>query len=555
MKKIIITFLLAIMAINLNAYPVITIQDSISTNTHWTCNNQYLLKGYIYVTAGHTLTIDPGTIIKGDKSTKGTLIIERGARILAMGTSINPIIFTSNQLPGYRSYGDWGGVIICGNAPTNWLADQAQVEGGPRLFYGGSDPNDTSGEMHFCRIEFGGIAFSPNNEVNGLTLCGVGNGTQIDHIQVSFSGDDSYEWFGGTINTHHIVAYQSWDDDFDRDCGYVGKSQLVVAIRSADVSGSKSFESDSYLSGSVSGLTDTNGLTKGIFSNATIIGPVTNPGSSAYDANYVAAVLNSVISGWPCGLIIDDSSSSYGSTIANVTSGRMNFKNNIITSNNSTPNPKDIIYIINGARSLTPTTFSDTTAFIASSAISLGNPFFLTNPILVPNSGSYIVYGIKRFPSWTSADIFDTSPATYNMPNFPPDFATYKSNDVWFQRTNYVGAFGRTSLGDDNWMLGWCSFYPLNEPYHTICYHTMIQNNNIISKAVLSPNPIKDRASITLDIKMIGYNKIAILDQSGKLVQTIFDGDSISGEISFEFTLSDEIQNGNYILSMILKIH
>ncbi|NCX95996.1 MAG: hypothetical protein EBX41_06225 [Chitinophagia bacterium] len=181
MKKLLLSFcFLALAVAKSDAYSVVVIQDSItSANNHWTCDKQYLIKGYVYVTNGITLTIDSGTIIKGDKPTKGALIVERGAKIMAMGTPMHPIVFTSNQRPGTRSYGDWGGIILCGMAPTNWVAGQAQVEGGPRSFYGGSNPADNSGEMHFCRIEFAGIAFSPNNEVNGLTLCGVGNVYQV----------------------------------------------------------------------------------------------------------------------------------------------------------------------------------------------------------------------------------------------------------------------------------------------------------------------------------------------------------------------------------------
>src|ERR1051326_4791287 len=165
---------------NMNA-ATINVQDSIFTNTHWTACNQYVLYGYVYVVNGVTLTIDPGTIIKGDKNTKGTLIIERGAKIIANGNASQPIIFTSNQPMGSRTYGDWGGVILCGKAPVNWLAGYGQVEGGPRSLYGGTNPHDNSGSLSYVRIEFGGVAFSPNNEVNGLTLCGVGDATSIDH--------------------------------------------------------------------------------------------------------------------------------------------------------------------------------------------------------------------------------------------------------------------------------------------------------------------------------------------------------------------------------------
>jgi len=111
--------------------PTVTIQDSIFTNTHWTCDKQYLLKGYVYVVNGTTLTIDSGVIIKGDKNSKGSLIIERGAKIYAIGSKYNPIVMTSNQPAGNRTYGDWGGLILCGYAPVNWVSGMGQVEGGP----------------------------------------------------------------------------------------------------------------------------------------------------------------------------------------------------------------------------------------------------------------------------------------------------------------------------------------------------------------------------------------------------------------------------------------
>ena len=612
MKKLLLLASLLVAGMSRSeAYTVVTVQDSISTNTRWTCDKQYLLKGYVYVTAGATLTIDSGVIIKGDKPTKGALIIERGAKIMAMGTARHPIIFTSNQAAGSRSYGDWGGVILCGKAPTNWSSGQAQVEGGPRSFYGdvsSPNPNDNSGEMHFVRIEFGGIAFSPNNEVNGLTLCGVGAGTQIDHIQVSYSGDDSYEFFGGTVNTRYLVAQNGWDDDFDTDCGYVGKNQFIVGLRdpyAADQSGSKAFESDSYLSGTVTGLADTTKATKCVFSNVTVVGPIVNPSSTAYDAQYVAGVhirrgssisiVNSVIAGWPCGVLIDESSSSYGSTIANINYGGLQFRNNIIcgTSSNSTPNPKDIVYVRDGARSLTPTTahgdtsgwssatgFAGPITFLASSAfknktyatvsnIQLNNPFSSTAPNLCPNSTSPIVYGTKNFVSWgTTVDTYDpnlpisydtTSPATYNVPNVPPDFSNNKAMDSWFTRTNYVGAFGRTSAGNDNWMAGWCEFDPLNEPYDTICYtapidsswlgvnHVSVTANQQIVKVF--PNPAQENATVTVEVAHAGLVKVVMLDLAGKVVKEIFNGPAATGTQSYEFTTTD-LANGMYVISV-----
>jgi hypothetical protein len=237
-------------------YPATTVTipaGDITTNTTWTAANVYLLNGWVYVKAGATLTIEPGTIIRGDKTNKGALIIEKGATINANGTASNPIIFTSNQAAGSRDYGDWGGIIILGNAVINVTGGSATIEGGVGSTYGGTNDADNSGIFRYVRIEFPGIAFTTNNEINGLTMGGVGSATQIDHIQVSYSGDDSFEWYGGTVNAKYLITFRGWDDDFDTDFGYRGKVQFAVSLRDkniADVSGSNGFESDNDGSGS-----------------------------------------------------------------------------------------------------------------------------------------------------------------------------------------------------------------------------------------------------------------------------------------------------------------
>lgn len=173
-----------------------------------------LLRGFVYVTDGVTLTIEPGTVIKGEKSSKGSLIVERGGKLIAEGTAEKPIVFTSDQPKASRTYGDWGGLILCGKSIVNNTAGEAQIEGGPRSYYGGKDPEDNSGIVKYVRIEFAGYPLEPNKEINGLTCGGVGRGTTIEYVQVSFCGDDSFEWFGGTVNAKHLIAYKGWDDEF-----------------------------------------------------------------------------------------------------------------------------------------------------------------------------------------------------------------------------------------------------------------------------------------------------------------------------------------------------
>lgn len=248
----------------------ITVSSNITTNTVWKASNKYLLQGFVYVESGATLTIEPGTIIKGDKASKATLIVKPGGKLIAEGTVAKPIVFTSNQAKGSRNYGDWGGIILLGKGKVN--KTPATIEGENISTFGGTEDADNSGILKYVRIEFAGIAFETDKEINGLTLGGVGSGTTIDYVQISFSGDDSYEWFGGNVNAKHLIAYKGLDDDFDTDWGYAGKVQYALSIRDPKVadqcscSDSNGFESDNDASGS-----DASPQTSANFANVSII--------------------------------------------------------------------------------------------------------------------------------------------------------------------------------------------------------------------------------------------------------------------------------------------
>ncbi len=285
MRQKIVTSLcaFALFATTLAQASTIEVSGNITTNTTWTNNNAYLVKGFVYVKSGATLTIQPGTVIYGDKDSKGAVIIEQSAKIMAEGTADQPIIFTSALPPGQRNYGDWGGLIICGRAPINVPGGTAVIEGGVGSSYGGTDANDNSGVLRYVRIEFPDIAFQPNNEINGLTLGGVGAGTTIEHVQVSYSGDDGFEFFGGTVNAKYLISHRTLDDDFDTDFGYSGKVQYAVCLRdpnAADASASHGFESDNDAQG-----TTNTPKTSAVFSNITLVGPQANSGV-AVNANY-----------------------------------------------------------------------------------------------------------------------------------------------------------------------------------------------------------------------------------------------------------------------------
>jgi len=310
----------------------------------------YKLRGLVYVTNGAVLTIEPGTKIVGETGKNGGLIICRSAKIVADGTVDKPIVFTSESAT--PAPGDWAGLVILGNAPTNasfnGKSGIGEIEGGINNsdglgLYGlgaSSNPADNSGILRYVRIEFAGYAFLPDKEINGLTMGGVGNQTIIDYVQVYRANDDSFEWFGGTVNCKHLIAYKGLDDDWDLDNGYSGKVQFGISLRDssvADISGSNGFEVDNDASGSTA-----TPQTNAVFSNMTVIGPratLTNVGNSNFKRgmhlrrNSSISIFNSVIMGWPIGLLVDASAGR--PTDLNITAGSMVLANNIIASNNT----------------------------------------------------------------------------------------------------------------------------------------------------------------------------------------------------------------------------
>lgn len=413
---------------------VVEVTSSITGNVTWTADKIYLIKKYIYVDSLATLTIEPGTIIKGDKddvaNTKGALIIKRGGRIIADGTPDKPIVFTSNKAKGLRNVGDWGGIWICGNAPTN--AGNLPAEADLGVYAGGNNPNDNSGTLRYVRIEFGGIALQPNKEINGLTLAGVGSGTIIENVQVSFAGDDGFEFFGGNVNCKKLISYKNIDDDLDMDNGYQGKIQYVLVVRDgnlSDVSGSNGFEVDNDASGSTA-----TPATQAKISNVTFIGPHQSDASS-YSSDFKRAahlrrsskisIYNSVFAGFPIGILIDgDKTAEY------YNSGEANIKNTIVASWKGTDSLKT---------TLTNYTFDIHTWF---NTTVFANSFFKnftdlqldnTKTNYLPKTGSPVLSGASF---------------------------TDLTGDSFFETTTFRGAFGTT-----DWTSGWTNFDPQNTDY------------------------------------------------------------------------------------------
>lgn len=213
---------------------------TISVNRTLSKDTVYTLSGYVQVANGTTLTIPAGTKLIGDTLVAGSaLFILRGARIVANGTAAQPIVFTSARSAGNRKPGDWGGLILIGNARNN-RSGSVIVEGsgsgpgagsGGIVYTGGTDDLDNSGVLRYVRVEFGGYAVATNEELNSFTFAAIGSGTTLDYLQSMAGLDDSYEWFGGTVDAKHLVSYESGDDHFDTSEGYRGRVQFAIALQ------------------------------------------------------------------------------------------------------------------------------------------------------------------------------------------------------------------------------------------------------------------------------------------------------------------------------------
>lgn len=396
---------------------------------------RYVLKGYVYVTNRASLTLAPGTIIVSDVANKGALIVERNSKLFAAGTATEPIVFTSGQPAGQRKPGDWGGIILLGNAPTNRTTEPT-IEGGVNSKYGGTIAGDNSGTLTYVRIEFAGIASDPNSEINGLTLGGVGSGTKLENIQVSFGNDDAYEFFGGTVNAKNIIAFATADDDFDFDFGFSGNIQFAVSSRKPDfVDGGDAgngIESDNDGTG-----TDGSPKTKPTLSNFTIIGP--GAGTIADNHNFSNRwrrasqfiIRNSILMGHPdAGFSMESAA-----TAQAYKDGVAQFKNNLVQAgSNIYKVDAAAAAVISAADVKIKAEAEGNITFTNADDIKLTKPWYSTSPNYLPQTGS---------PALTGAD-FTGLPA-------------------FFTSTTFRGAFGT-----DDWTKGWTNWDPQNADYSAV---------------------------------------------------------------------------------------
>jgi len=421
--------------------------NGIVTVSTLTNDKLWKLNGVSYVDDGQTLTIQAGTtIITGDlksyndpqygpQSLAGVLVVARGGKLIADGTAAAPIIFTSASAggcgTGCSNAGDFGGIVILGKATTN-RATPVRIEGIPQpagtdITYGGplnNSDNDDSGILRYVRIEFPGYQLDADNEINGLTLGGVGTGTVLSHIQVSYSADDAFEFFGGTVNADHLVAIGTDDDDFDFDFGYTGTIEYAIGLKdpnstsSGTIGNSDSNGIESDNDGTGTGATP---FTKPTLRHFTLLGyenSTTGVGklrsgnrwrrASSLDIQY------SIIAGFPTGVEFD-----------NITNPA-NFSNNVVHAYNTLFNPATPPTSVNSPL-FTDLGTSPANDYLELNPAPSGNPFFSCTTAISYNAGFLIprlgsdAYG-DGSTTYKGAFQPGVAPWTATWTNFAPGF-------------------------------------------------------------------------------------------------------------------------------------
>jgi len=324
---------------------------NITQNTKLMKKNVYILQGNVYVTNNAVLTIDPGTVIIGDAASKGTLIITKGAKIMAEGQETDPIIFTSNA--SMKKAGDWGGLVVLGDAPINKFggAGSYTMDLDPSLTaYGGDNAASSSGVLKFIRIEFAGRKVKGADSFNGLTVAGAGNKTVLENIMVSFSGGDSFAFYGGDLNASQLVSYKSINDDFKMTQGTQCRLYNSLAVRSSYLSsnrdGSRCLEVKAYEKKSETDFTRKSTFVSA--SNLTLLNDSENIKADIQaglikEAVYVAdnaalELKRSVISGFNPAVLLDSQTVVNGENLKKIKFEEMFFNQctgNIFTENNA----------------------------------------------------------------------------------------------------------------------------------------------------------------------------------------------------------------------------
>ena len=490
----------------------------------------YTLRGQVYVEDGASLTIPANTLILGEPA--GTIVVKRGGQIFIDGTVVEPVIMTSSRAPGARDSGDWGGLVILGRAPINRDPESTNIEGGIiEGTYGGDIPDDNSGRITYLRIEFAGYRFEEGTEINGLTMGGLGYGTELHHVQVSFANDDSYEWFGGTVDAHHLVALGGLDDDFDVDDGFTGRLQFLFGMKYPDVydgaGSSNGFENDSR--------NDALPLSHPIYSNVTLVGPEridalvgnlpvgnTHANMGVLRENTRSSIFNSVLVGFVRGWSIRDGS------IQQAIDDNLRIRNTSVTT---------MYDGYDGGAAHDTGRWADVVTWF-------GNPAY-------NNEGA-----TQRMPSTVGLTNMDNltdpqpQPLLFSELDGTADFSDPYLADVadrysFDTSANYRGAFVPDTAMDQQWTAGWTNFDPQNTSYIVVG----VRDEGGLPSAEASlrnfPNPFNPKTTIRFNVPRAGNVNLVVYDVAGRTVAELHRGELAAGQFSIDFD-GNNLSSGTY---------
>lgn len=503
---------------------------------NWTKDNVYQLDGLVFLEAGGVLNIEAGTVIQGLETTTtgdntSALIITRNAQIHAIGTAAEPIIFTSelDDLSGSLTADDsglWGGLVILGNGVIARPTGEDQVEGIStmelRARYGGTNDDDDSGTLRYVSIRHGGAELAPGNEINGLTLGGVGRGTEIDYIEVFANSDDGIEWFGGAVECKHLVVAFPGDDGMDWDFGWRGKGQHWFVIMGTDV-GNNGGEHDGA---SPDGQAP--------FSNPTI-----------YNATYIGSGLNAAADNEFALLMRDNTGGTYANSIftsfkekaisiedlpaasgvdsyGNLLAGDLQIKNNYWWEFGA---GSTLDAIVDTYATGDDPTAAGVIAHLSNSGNTLANPF---------------ICGISRIAEGKlNPTLADGSNAASGAP---------VPTDLFFDQVTYHGAFG-----SNNWATGWTAmdlYGYFNEQCETTSTKDVVSESNGYILEENYPNPANTSTTVAFTLPQRDAVSLMIYDQSGHLVQSHLQKSILTaGQYTEKIDLRN-LPQGTYILTL-----
>lgn len=478
-------FALLILAGAAFSQPVI-LEGTITEDMTLSNDNEYLLRGAVFIGDDENrtiLTIEPGTMIYGERSSTGTLVIARHSQIMAEGTMDAPIVFTSDQAPEARNRGDWGGLILNGLAPLN--TEIPSYGEGDTGAYGGDNPHDNSGTLRYVRVEFAGIEFSPDNELNGIALQGVGDGTIIEYVQVHMNKDDGIEFFGGTATAKYVFITGAADDQFDWTDGWTGKGQFWVCQQYWDDC-DQGIEADN--NGEDNGATPYSHPT---IYNVTLVGAMNSENGESdigmllregTQANIHNAI---VINFGDAGIDLD-----HATTFANATDDNGETLNGNLTVDYS-------IFFNNDENAKTGETEGDDESQYAFTTVQFLETLNSNNTFTDPMLTRPYDMAVPNFTPMTG------SPALSGY-DTPPD-------DGFFEMVDYRGAFAE----GHNWIYGWTTnAFPSSQEVPGLNPELPVEF--LVGEAY--PNPFNPTANVSISLPNAGTVKVAVYNMLGQQI-------------------------------------